>query len=379
MSVQIVEVNTYKQILEFVDFQFKLYKKNKFWVPPMKFDEINALIPEKNPAFKFCKAKFFLAYKNGKIAGRVGAIINEKYNEKTGEKYVRFSRIEFIDDIEVAKALLETVENFGRERGMEKIHGPLGFTNIDTQGMLIDGFDHIQSIASVYHHEYLYKHIESLQYQKENDWLEFRLTLGQQAVTKAMRGSQLVQKRYGFEVVKFTEKKEMAKYSETIFKILNNAFADLPYTAPFDEDLIKLYAAKYLTILVPRFTYMVKKDDKLVAFVIGMPSLSEAMQKAKGKLIPFGIFHIMKALKKPKVIDMFLTGVLPEYQNSGAAVILFAEIQNQMLKENIRFMETTGIFETNHNVISNWKNYDNIQHKRRRCFVKNLLNYETSM
>lgn len=372
MAIEIKEVISYKDIKDFVNFQYKLYKGDKNWIPSLKSDEINSLIPEKNPAFAFCKAKFYLAYENGKIAGRIGAIINEKYNEKTGEKLIRFSRIEFINNPEIAKALLDKVCEYGKEQGMEKIHGPLGFTNIDTQGMLIEGFDKLQSIASVYHKPYYKEILEKLGYEKEIDWVEFRLTLGEQAVNKAMRGSSLVQKRFGFTVVRFSDKKELEQYTETIFEILNDAFADLPYVVPFDKELIKLYAQKYLKILVPRFTFMVKKDEKIIAFVIGMPSLSVAMQKAKGRLFPFGIFHIAKALSKPKEIDMFLTGVLPEYQNSGAAVILFAEIQSRMLKEDIRFMETTGIFETNHNVIANWKNYEHIQHKRRRCFIKNI-------
>jgi len=372
MAIEIREVSNYKDIKNFVNFQYKLYKGSKFWVPPMKKDEINALIPEKNPAFKFCKAKFFLAYENGKLVGRVGAIINEKYNEKTGDKLVRFSRMEFNNNPEIAEALLNAVEEYGKEHGMEKIHGPLGFTNLDTQGMLVEGHDHIQSIASVYHKDYYKEIIENLGYEKENDWVEFRLTLTDRPVKKAIRGSNIIQKRSGFDVLRFTEKKELEQYSETVFEILNEAFSDLPYVIPFDKKLRELYAKKYLKLLVPRFTYMVKKDDKVIAFVVGMPSLSEAMQKAKGRLFPFGIFPIIKALKKPEVIDLFLTGVLPEYHSSGVAVILFAEIQNQMQKENIKFMETTGIFETNQNVISNWKNYENIQHKRRRCFIKNI-------
>ncbi len=370
--MEIIEVSKKQDIKQFVKFQFDLYKDNKFWIPPIIDDEIKAISPDKNPAFDFCDAKFFLAYKNKKCVGRVGAIINKKYNEKTGKKFIRFSRLEFIDDFEVSSALIKTVIDWGKQKGMELIHGPLGFTNLDTQGMLIEGFDFLPSIASVYHLPYYKKHIEKLGFNKENDWLEFRLTIGEKAVNKAMRGSALIQRRYGLTVESFTKPEELKPYTKIIFEILNDAFQVLPYVIPFDEKMIEIYAEKYFKVLNPKFIKLVKKDEKIIAFVIGMPSLSEAMQKAKGKLYPLGFTHILKALKNPTVIDMLLTGVLQEYQNTGAAVILMAELQSQMIKEGVNTIETTGIFETNHNAISNWKNYEHIQHKRRRCFVKNI-------
>ena len=370
--MEIVEVKTKQQRKQFVKIQFDLYKNNKFWIPPIIDDEIKAITPDKNPAFGFCDAKFFLAYKNDKCVGRVGAIINKKYNEKTGKKYIRFSRLEFIDDFDVSSALIKKVIDFGKENGMEIIHGPLGFTNLDTQGMLIEGFDFLPSIASVYHLPYYKEHLSKLGFDKENDWLEFRLTIGEKAVNKAMRGSSLIQRRYGLTIKSFTKIEELKPYIKTVFAILNDAFQVLPYVIPFDEKIIEIYADKYFKVLNPKFIKLVEKDEQIIGFVIGMPSLSEAMQKAKGKLYPFGFTHILKALKKPKVIDMLLTGVLQEYQSTGAAVILMAELQNEMIKDNINTIETTGIFETNTNAISNWKNYEHIQHKRRRCYIKEI-------
>ncbi len=202
--------------------------------------------------------------------------------------------------------------------------------------------------------------------------MEFRLTVGDKVHQKAIRGAEIVKKRYGFEVLRFDSTKQLQPYTDTVFKILNEAFQNLPYVSRFNDKMIEVYAKKYFKVLNPKFVRMVKKDEQLIAFIVAIPSLSRAMQKANGKLFPFGFYHILKALKKPKLIDLLLTGVLPEFHNAGVAVVLFAEIQEEMLKHGFNQMETTGMFETNHNAIANWKNYENIQHKRRRCYIKPL-------
>ncbi len=368
----IKEVITKKDIKQFVDFPFNLYKADKHWVPPLKKDEIKQLNAESNPAYEFCEAKFWTAWNGNTCVGRIGGIINHAYNEKTGEGLGRITRCEFIDNKEVSSVLFDTVEKWFKEKGLAIAHGPLGFSNLDNQGLLIEGFDYLPSVASVYHKPYYQKHFEELAYTKENDWVEFRLTLGEQALNKGIRGAQIVKRRYGFEVLSFSTTDELRPYSRLIFEVLNEAFADLPYVTPFTDKMIELYGEKYFKILNPKFVKIIKKDGNLAAFIIGMPSLSEAMQKARGSLFPFGFYHVLKALKKPTVIDLLLTAVVPEYQSSGAAVILFAELQAEMLKQGINQMETTGIFETNHNVISNWKNYEHIQHKRRRSYRKEL-------
>ncbi len=370
--MEIREVKTKADIKQFVRLQFDLYKGNKYWVPPMITDERKALDPEKNPAYEFCEAKFFLAYKDGKCAGRIGAIVNRLYNEKVGKKLGRINRMEFIDDFEVSSALMDAAVSWLKQKGMDTVHGPLGFTNLDTQGMLVEGFDQLQSIASVYHHPYYKDHFEQMGFEKERDWVEFRLTLTDRPVNKASRGAELIKKRYGYEVLKFKSKKELYPYAKKIFEILNDAFQDLPYVTTFSDRMIDYYSRKYFSVLVPKYIRLVKDGDKLIAFVIGMPSLSEAMQKAGGKLFPFGFIHIMKALKHPKVIDTLLTGVLHEYHAKGVAVILYAELQTEMLNNGLNTIETTGIFEDNYAAIGNWKNYEHIQHKRRRCFVRSI-------
>ena len=372
MTVLIKEVKSKSDIKQFVDFQFELYKDSKFWVPPVKASEKESLMPEKNPAFDFCDARFFLAFKNDRCVGRIGAIINKAYNEKTGQKFGRINRIEFIDDAEVFEKLIDTAIEWFREQKMEYVHGPLGFTNLDTQGLLIDGFDYMPSIASVYHLPYFKEHFARLGFEKENDWIEFRLTITEAPLNKAKRGAEIVKKRYGVDVVSFTSRAELKPYSKRVFEILNDAFQYLPYVSPLNEKMIKLYSDKYFNILNPRFVKVVVKDNEPVGFFVGLPSLSEAMQKAGGSLFPFGFIHVLKALKKPQVIDMLLTGVLQDYQSAGIAVILISELQSEMMKAGITTLETTGIFETNQNVITNWKNYEHIQHKRRRCYVKKI-------
>ncbi|MBI3500192.1 MAG: hypothetical protein HY063_00195 [Bacteroidetes bacterium] len=391
MPVEIKEVKTKSDAKQFVNLPFEIYKGNAFWVPPLKEGEMKSLFPETNPAFDFCKAKFWLAFKNKKCVGRIGAIINEAYNKKTGEKFARFSRLEFFDDEPpphspkggtresgfpdfplrgTEGALLSTAENWAKENNCIGIHGPLGFANLDTQGLLVEGFEHLQAVGSVYHHDYYHKHLEKLGYEKEIDWVEFRLTLGQQAVEKANRGAALIQKRYGIEVLHFKKMDELLPHSDTIFKILNDAFSELPYVTEFSERMMEFYKEKYIKLLNPEFVKMVKLKGELVGFVIGLPSLSHALQKAKGKLFPLGFLHLLKARKGGEVVEQLLTGVKKEVMSTGAGVILMAELQKEMLKKGMKYIETTGIFETNQNAISNWKNYEHIQHKRKRIYRK---------
>ncbi|MDF1673039.1 MAG: GTP cyclohydrolase [Vicingaceae bacterium] len=372
MAIKIKEVLSGKDYKDFVNVQFNIYKGNSYWVPPIKKDEIKALKADFNPAFRFCKAKFWVAYKNGKCVGRIGAIINDKYNEKTNTKTGRFSRGEFIDDIEVSKSLLETAEKWLKEQGMTEVQGPLGFTNLDHQGMLVEGFDHLPSAASEYHLPYYKEHLVKLGYEKEIDWVEFRLFL-EGMPEKAKRGAQIVKKRSNLTVKSFTKNSELQQYAVQLFEILNEAFKDLHSVVQLDKEMIDYYVKRYLMLINPEFVKLVfDQEDNLIAFIIGLPSLSEGLQKANGSLFPFGWYHLKKALKSPKVIDLMLTGILPEYQAKGVTAVLFYELHEVMEKYGVTEMETTGIFETNEKVIINWKNYEHIQHKRKRCWKKAL-------
>ena len=372
MSFRIKEVATAADRKMFVELPFEIYKDNSFWVPPMKKDEMHSLMPEHNPAFDFCTAKFWIAIKDNKCVGRIGALINHLYNEKKQEKMGRVCRMEFYDDPQISEELFKTAETWLKEQGMEGVMGPLGFTNLDTQGLLIEGFDHLPSIASVYHLPYYLQHFERNGYEKEIDWVEFRLFING-IPEKASRLADLIKERNKLTVIHCTSKKELLTYADKVFYLLNSAFEDLPFVNHFDKKMQDYYVSKYFGTLNYNFVKLVQTEQgDLAGFIIGVPSMSEAFQKAKGKLFPFGFIPMLKALKHPDVMDLFLTGVDPKLQSLGIPAILINEIQKAMVQYNIKAVETTGIFETNHKAIVTWKNYDHIQHKRRRCFKKHF-------
>ncbi len=255
--------------------------------------------------------------------------------------------------------------------GMEAVHGPLGFTNFDNQGLLIDGFDYLPSIASVMHFPYYQKHVEALGYDKEIDWVEFRLKI-EAVPEKAARLAEIIKKRNNLEVIHFKDKSDFHKYLKEVFHLLNDAFAELPFVTKFSDEMIDFSTKKYIEVLVPKYVKVIKKDGVMVAFIVGLPSLSKAMQKANGSLYPLGFTHILKALKNPEEMDLLLTGVDPHYQKMGLPAILINELQKSMIENGVKWVETTGMFETNLKGATHWKNYEHIQHKRRRCFIKDL-------
>jgi len=372
MSIEIKEVINENDIKKFVYFPYELYKRNPHWVPPLIRDEVNSLQFDKNPAFEYCKAKYWLAIENSKVVGRIGAIINTKYNEKVQDKLGRFTRIEFIDNEIVVKKLLETAENWLAQQGMKKVHGPLGFSNLDHQGILIEGFEYLPSIASEYHFPYYQKHIENCGYQKEIDWLEFRLTI-REIPEKALRLNDVIKERYKLKVIHFKTNSEMIHYGPKVFDLINRSYDDIFGMVELSPKMQDFYIQKYMKVLNPKFVKVIENDkNHVIGFIVGMPSLSIAFQKAGGRLFPFGWWHIMKALKKNTVIDLLLTGVDPEYQRQGIPAVLITELQKAALQEGFKYVETTAIVETNQKAIQTWKNYEHIQHKRKRCYIKHL-------
>ncbi|HEY4788081.1 MAG TPA: hypothetical protein VIH57_18630 [Bacteroidales bacterium] len=371
MDLLIKEVTSDKELHDFVNLPYQLYKSEKFWVPPLKIEEKNALIPEKNPAYDFCKVKLWVAYRNGRCVGRIGGIIIPLWIEKTGEKMGRFTRPEFIDDIEVAQALFSRVEKWIRSEGMDGIHGPLGFSNLDHQGLLIEGHDWLPSVGSDYHFAYYHDIYQKLGFKKEIDWLEFRITFPAELPEKSFKVADMLKTRYGLRIINFSTKKELEPYKTKVFELFNKAFCELFGTYPLPENLSNFYIQKYFPILNPRYVKVVlDTNEEMVGFIIGLPSLSEAMQKANGKLLPFGWWHLQKALSKPKEMDLLLTGVKPELQKLGVAALLMNEIWSAANKDGVKFVETTGMLENNSVAIQMWKSFDHIQHKRKRCFRK---------
>ncbi|KXX68935.1 GNAT family N-acetyltransferase [Flammeovirga sp. SJP92] len=373
MSIEIRPVVTKKDQKKFVDIQFELYKGSEFWVPPIKKDELS-IFDANNPFEKFCDTQYWLAYKEGKCVGRIGAIINSKYNEKANESNVRFTRLEFINDREVVQKLLETAEQWGKDKGMTGIVGPLGFTNLDHQGMMIEGHDHLPSVASEYHLPYYKEHLEALGYDKLVDWIEFRLTMDDAVVEKGIKASTLLMKRTKTKIVSFNSSDELVAYADDIFNLLGEAFKELYSVITFDKEMVDYYKNKFLKLLSPKYVKLLvtEEEGELMGFVIGMPSLSRALQKANGSILPLGWYHIYKALKKNDTCDMLLTAVHPKLQRLGGGAMLVGQLQKTMSDNGIKYLETTGMFETNQKAIQNWKNYDHIQHKRKRCFTKAL-------
>jgi len=369
-NISIKEVITKQDVKDFVNLPYEIYKGNDYWVPPLKKDEAKALSPETNPMFRFADAKFWIVFKEGKCMGRIGALINHKHIEKTGEKYGRFTRMEFCNDNDVVDLLFKTAEDWVKEQNMEGIQGPLGFTNLDSQGMLVEGFDELQAMGSSYHLPYYKEQLERIGYKKDVDWVEFQLTVNE-VPEKASKLANLLIKRYKLHVLNFKSSKELMPYADKIFNVLNMAFDDLYSMVKFDKDMIDFYRNKYFKLLNPRFVKIIENEEnEVVGFIIGLPSLSKALQKVNGKITLFNFHHITKALKKPVLMELLLTGVNPKHHGKGYSALLINELQKEMIAVGVKAVETTGIFETNEKAISHWKNYENKQHKRKRSFIK---------
>lgn len=371
MALVITEVSSKKDIKAFVQLPFLIYKGNPYWVPPMVSDEEKALLPSTNPAFEFSKAKFWLVYKDGICVGRIGAIVNSLAIEKTGEKLGRLTRTEFIDDKAVVDLLFETAESWLKSEGMDGVHGPLGFSNLDHQGLLIEGHNYLPSVASDYHQPYYGAHFERLGYVKEKDWLEFRVTFPEALPEKSFVVAEMLMKRYGLKALNFTQKSELEQFKQPIFDLFNEAFTELFSTFKLSQKMIDFYVSKYFPLLNPRYVkVIVDKEDKIAGFLVALPSLSKAMQRANGKLLPFGWWHIMQALKKPCEMDLMLTGVRPDFQKLGVAALLMNDLWKTANSDGVKYVETTGMLEDNHVAIQMWKSFEHIQHKRKRCYTK---------
>ena len=376
MSVEIKEVTSKKELKQFVKFSHKLYKGNPYYVPGLIEEEMMTLDKVKNPAFEVCDAIYFLAYKNGEIAGRIAGIINRSSNEVWKEKKARFGFVDFIDDNEVVDALFGAVEKWAHEQGMEDVQGPLGFTDMDHEGMLIEGFDQLGTMATIYNYPYYPKHMERLGYIKDQDWCEYKIFIPESVPEKHLRIGEIVMKRFGLKIMKFKNAKEIMPYAKNVFHTLNAAYAPLYGFAPLTEKQIDYYVNMYIPMLrIEMVTLIVKEADNSVAgFGISLPSLSRAMQKADGHLFPFGWIPLLKALKsKPKVIDLYLTGVMPEYQNKGVNALLFNDLIPVYQRLGVVYAETNPELETNNAVQAQWEYFKREHHKTRRAFTKKIV------
>lgn len=376
MSIQIKPVSTGKEMSTFVRFGNRLYKGNKYYVPSMPMDDLNTLNPKKNGAFDFSEAQCFLAYRDGEVVGRVAAIINHKANESWGVKQVRFGWIDFIDDLEVSAALLDAVEKFGRERGMTQIVGPLGFTDFDPEGMLVEGFDRLSTMALIYNYPYYPEHMKKHGYYKETGWVEYRITLPEQMPEKHVKYAEIIKKRYNLKIRKMTRSQiRKERYGHKLFQLINDTYCVLYGYSLLSEKQIDQYVDMYLSIVDTKMlTFVENEQGELVAAGISIPSLSEALQKCNGEIFPFGWWHLLKAMywKKPDTLDLLLIGIRPDYQNKGVNSLVFVDLFDNYKKLGFKYAETNANLETNIKVQAMWDPFEKELHKRRWVFGKEL-------
>ena len=381
-TVTVSQVTSSKEMRAFVRFNYELYKDCPYAVPDLLEDTLEVLDARRNPAFRFSEAAFFLARRDGRIVGRVAAIINKRANERWNKQDVRFGWIDFIDDLSVSRALLEAVEQWGRLRGMTRIVGPLGFTDLDPEGMLTDGFDQLSTLCSIYNYPYYPKHIAELGFEKEVGWVERKVFIpkGEHEANNAkyFRVARMAEQRYGFRLRHFRSKNEIKKggYVQKMLGVVNRAYQNLYGYSQLDEQQMNWYAAKFLTLIDRRFLSVVENaEGEIIGIGVCMPSLSRAVQKAKGKLLPFGWWYIARELwlkRKHQILDMLLVGVLPEYQEKGANALFFADMIPNGISCGYEWAETNPQLEDNLPSQKQWKNLDCCIHKHRAVFAKEL-------
>lgn len=379
-SIQIKRVETKKDLKRFIEFHYDLYKGNPYDVPNLYSDEVKTLSKNKNAAFDFCEAEYYLALKEGKIVGRVAAIINHKANEKWKKKDVRFGWIDFIDDIEVSRALFEAVEEYGRKKGMDDIVGPLGFTDMDPEGMLTWGFDKLGTMATIYNYEYYPQHMEELGgWEKDNDYVEYYLVVPEKSPEKYTKIAEMVEKRYNLHVRKLTKKDIFqGGYGKKLFDLINLTYSDLYGFSELTDRQIDQYVKMYFPFADLNLVTVIEdgnKDNQLAGLGITIPSLSHALQKCRrGRLFPFGWWHLLRAIKFHKTdgVDLLLMGFLPEYRSKGANALLFADLIPRYVNYGFKWGETQVEMESNEGVQSQWGPLDPINHKKRRCYRRSL-------
>lgn len=371
--VEIKEVKNNSMLRKFVAFPINLYKDNPYAVPDLRMDEKNNLKKSKNPAFEYCEARYFLAYKNGKVAGRIAAIINHAANEKWETNRIRFCRVDFIDDYEVSKALFDAAEGWARERGYTEIIGPMGFCDLDKEGMLVEGFNEKDMFITYYNSPYYIDHLTKLGYTKEVDWEEFQITIPQQVDERIKLFADRVAKRSGLTYYELKTKKQVVPYIPQIFELLNEAYQNLYGTVPLTSKQIDWYVGQFLSIINIKFVKLVMdENNKLAGFGLAAPSLSEALRKSRGRLFPFGFLRILRAIRNVETMDLYLIAVRPHLVNKGIPAIILEKMTEAAIEMGVKFAETGPELETNEKVRAMWKGYDARQHRRRRCFIKAL-------
>lgn len=363
------------ELRKYVQFGIDLYAGNDCFVPPLVFDEINTFMPDKNPAFEYCRSQSFMAYRNGVPVGRITAIVNTAANKKFGKKDVRFGWVDFIDDKDVVNALFKAVEVWGRRQGMTRIVGPMGFSDMDPEGMLIEGFNEMGTMATIYNYAYYKDHMERLGFKKEADWVEYRMTVPDKVPDKYMRVADIVRRRFELETPVYTSRKKLKEdYGHAIFHLINEAYANLYGFVELTPKQIDYYVNMYLDLLrLEDVCVITDKNKELVGFGISIPSLSKALRACDGKLFPTGWYHLLRAIRgHSDVVDLMLVAIKPEYQGKGVNALLFSKLLPNYIANGYKFAESNVELEGNENVQKQWEYFERRQHRRRRAWGKNI-------
>ena len=374
MSVIIKEVLTKKDLKKWVDFPNKLYKNVDAYCPFLFSDEVSTFIRKTNPAYEFCETKLFLAYKDKKVVGRIGALINHAANKKWKTSEIRFTRFDFIDDYEVSLALFNKVVEWGKSRGYDKVTGPIGFTDMDHEGMLIEGFDEMNMSITFYNYPYYIDHYVKLGLEKEVDWVEYQIFVPEQLDEKYAKISEYLAKRSGYQLVEYTDRKVLKQDAYEAFKLIDVAFSVLHGTVPLTDKVIDKAINDYIPIVDMKYICSIKdRENKIVGFAVMVPSIAKALKRSNGRLFPFGLFRMLKALKgKNEVLEMFFVAVSPEHQGKGVPAFLMNHLIKVCMKNGVKICESGPELELNESVQSLWKGMNVRQHRRRRCWIKEI-------
>jgi len=374
MSVIIREVKTKSELKKFIWFGINLYKNCEFAAPPLLMDDLLNLSKGKNPALDFCDAIYLLAYKNDKIVGRIAGIINPVSNESWNQKRARFGWVDFIDDKEVSKALFDAAITWAKSKGMTEIHGPLGFTDFDHEGTLIEGYDKLGTLAAIYNYPYYPQHIEACGFVKDADWNEYLITVPEVFPERYFRIADIVKQKFELTPKHFNSRKEVVdRYAAKIFDLLNLCYKDLYGFTKLNDKQVNFYIKLYFSFFrLDTVSVVVDKNDDVIALGIAMPSFTKALQKAKGSLFPFGWYYMLRALKKNDLVDLYLMAVHPDYQNKGVNSIMFAELMPNSAKNGYKFAESNPELETNTKMSSQWASFEYVNHKKRRVYIKEI-------
>lgn len=372
MSIEIKKVSSKKELKEFVRFPLRLYKNNPYYIPALTFDELNTLNPKKNPAFEFCDADCFLAIRDKKTVGRIAVILNKDVNKWWKQDHARFGWFDVIDDPEVTSALLEVAEQWAKDKGMKALKGPLGFCDLDHEGMLVNGFDKLGTFVTIYNYPYYPIHLEHLGYRKDVDWKEYQIIMPSEVPERYTRMAAIVSEKYGLRLAEYKSKRDLVKrYGKKLFQLWNDSYNVLYGYSPLTSKQVDYFIKVYLSVIrIDLICLIIDKDDNVIGMGIALPSMSKALQKANGRLFPFGIFHIINAIRKNDTVDLYLMGIHPDYQGKGINSLILTDLVPKFIKNGYKLAETNPELELNGKIQVLWSEFGPIHHKRRRIYIK---------